>query len=387
MLAWLFWGCSAGSPGGETDETPVAIVATATPDHGPVPLTVDLSATADAPGSAVWTFDDGTTATGETLEHLFLSAGMHTATATWTTSDGRTGTADAVIDADPERCPDLGEGQLLGTVHPAGSSEPDALLNEVSGVAASRKNPGVLWIHEDKNNPADLYAVDSAGNELATLEIVGADKIDDTEDIAIGVDPTTGEDRIYLSDTGDNDWNTADARESVAIYGLPEPTVTLGQPKAFGTIVIAEQMTLTYPDYPRDAEALGADPVTGDLFLFTKNPDGSTWVFRKAAPHVDGQEAVLEQVGFVEFEGPVTAADISPLGDQIALRDYSKNGLIWLRDGSQTVADAMAGEPCEVTMPSMPGAEALAYSPDGTGIFFTHERSPEIFWAALEPGK
>src|ERR1700748_150805 len=44
-------------------------------------------------------------------------------------------------------------------------------LLEVSGVAASRSNPGILYIHQDSGDPNQIYLTDGNGNNNGTLTL------------------------------------------------------------------------------------------------------------------------------------------------------------------------------------------------------------------------
>jgi hypothetical protein len=57
-------------------------------------------------------------------------------------------------------CPKFLAGRKVGTIEPA-------RINEASGIAASRKNPGVLWVHND-DGPPWVYALNSEGKLLGT---------------------------------------------------------------------------------------------------------------------------------------------------------------------------------------------------------------------------
>ncbi len=75
--------------------------AEADPLTGATPLAVSFKATgSDADGTIIsydWDFDDGTTATGQYLNHSFETAGTYTVTLTVTDDDGATATADLTI--------------------------------------------------------------------------------------------------------------------------------------------------------------------------------------------------------------------------------------------------------------------------------------------------
>src|SRR5688572_2095098 len=59
----------------------------------------------------------------------------------------------------------------------------DPQLNEISGLAASRRHRDVLWLHDDGGNPPRLFAVSTRGQRRATFRLEGVPKTD-WEDIA-----------------------------------------------------------------------------------------------------------------------------------------------------------------------------------------------------------
>ena len=78
---------------------------TTTPTSGTAPLTVsfDGSQSADSDGSIatyLWTFGDGSTATGKTASHTYTGAGDYTATLNVTDNQGATGTTTVTIKAE-----------------------------------------------------------------------------------------------------------------------------------------------------------------------------------------------------------------------------------------------------------------------------------------------
>ena len=50
----------------------------------------------------------------------------------------------------------------------------NSLVNEASGIAASRMNSNVLWTHNDSGDGAFLYAFNSSGTKLGTWKLTGA---------------------------------------------------------------------------------------------------------------------------------------------------------------------------------------------------------------------
>lgn len=80
---------------------------------------------------------------------------------------------------------------------PVGRLDP-AVIQEASGVVASRRHKGVFWTHADSGNSANLVAFDLSGKVLADLPTVGSVNID-WEDIC-----ADDEGNLYVGDIGNN---------------------------------------------------------------------------------------------------------------------------------------------------------------------------------------
>src|SRR5206468_183531 len=100
-------------------------------------------------------------------------------------------------------------------------------LTELSGIAASRANPGVLYVHNDSGDTARFFAIDQAGALLAEFDLPGVTAVD-WEDIAVGPCGAGGGSCVYLGDIGDNNLTRSD----YAVYRVREPSVSAGQPLA-----------------------------------------------------------------------------------------------------------------------------------------------------------
>ena len=75
-------------------------------------------------------------------------------------------------------------------------------IAESSGVAASRKHPGVVWTHNDSGDAPRVFALDAhTCATIATYTIPGATAVD-WEDMARGPDET-GRSSLWFGDIGD----------------------------------------------------------------------------------------------------------------------------------------------------------------------------------------
>lgn len=258
----------------------------------------------------------------------------------------------------------------------AGVPQNPALL-EVSGLAASRDHPGVLWTHNDSGDGPTVYALTPAGRHLGTYTLSGASAVD-WEDMAIGPGPDLSRDYLYLADAGNNGLY----RNTVTLLRVPEPAVDAGQAPVSESLAGAEAFTLVYPLAPLvvyDCETLLVDPATGDAYLISKDSSGINlgWskVFRAAAPLVSGATIVLEEVSSF-YTGPgltnqVTGGDISPDGASLLVRTYQR--VLWWPVAGGDVAAAFLQPPCLPPPPGEIQGEAIAFAADGEGYYTLSE--------------
>jgi hypothetical protein len=189
-------------------------------------------------------------------------------------------------------------------------------LPEASGVAVSRKSPGVLWSHNDSGEPV-LQAFNADGASVGRLWVARA-AVEDWEDIHVG--PCPDGSCVYVGDIGDNNAR----RGTVTIYRSPEPD-SMGDVRSRKT----ESMRLTYPDGPKDAEALIVLPNSW-VFIVTKGERSPVVLYRTPYPFMNGATARLEPVATI-LEGTrgvprhdrITGADASSDGRWIVLRSLS----------------------------------------------------------------
>ena len=245
-------------------------------------------------------------------------------------------------------------------------------LTEASGLAASRANAGVVWSHNDSGGRPEVFAIGEDGADRGRWRLAGAAAVD-WEDMARG--PGAGsQDVLYLADIGDN----VAVRPTITVYRAPEPRV--GPGRTGGTVAGVEALTLRYADGPRDAEALLADPVSGDLVIVTKTPGGTGGVYPVPQAAAPGSPVTIRRTATVAVpDGErVTGGDVSPDGSLVALRTYGRV-LVWDRAAGRSVAEALTGRPCRAPAPTEVQGEALAFTPDGRGYVTVSEgRNPPL---------
>lgn len=180
---------------------------------------------------------------------------------------------------------------------------------EASGLAVSRRHPGLLWTHNDSGNETVLFAVGASGEARGRVRVPSATR--DWEDLSAGPCPPfdtaqgTSGDCLYIADIGDN----ALERRNVQVLLVPEPEPTAARTAR------PEVFTLTYPDGPHNAEALFV--IGGTVFVVTKDRSGV--LYRSATTLVEPGEVKLQRVGNLGLTG-VTDAETSRDGQSVVVR-------------------------------------------------------------------
>jgi hypothetical protein len=244
----------------------------------------------------------------------------------------------------------------------------NANVTEASGIAVSRLNPNVLWTHDDSGSGAQVYPMTPAGVSLGNYTITGAGATD-WEDIAVGPGPTAGAQYLYIADIGDN----LAVRSTVSVYRVPEPLVSDTQPSMNVSVGGMNKLTFAYPNGPHDAESMFVDPLTRDIYIVSKR-EANKYVYRAPYPQATSGTTTMTLVSTLSNSDWITAADISPDGDEIIMRAGAiDTGLMYVRPAGGTIADAFASTPINIPLLAEAQGEAIGFDPQGWGYFTTTE--------------
>ncbi|HWO08534.1 MAG TPA: hypothetical protein VNN80_03620, partial [Polyangiaceae bacterium] len=211
----------------------------------------------------------------------------------------------------PPACLEFSEPRSVGNIELAE-------LDQLSGLVASRTQPGVLFAHEDSTGAPTLYALETSGRALATFTLAAAPSTD-WEDIAAGTG-AGGESLLFIGDIGDNAIRNGGApRDEIQVIRMPEPLVATGQAFVEATLPSFDVLRFRYPSGVHEAETLLVDPKSGDLLIITRSPSGDSRVFRASGATPPDTLTALEEVGNIAFapsgQGALaTAGDFSPNG-------------------------------------------------------------------------
>lgn len=261
-------------------------------------------------------------------------------------------------------------------------------IDEISGLQASRRYPGVLWAHDDGDTPA-LLALDTGGEELGRVAIAGITNRD-WEDITLV--PGENGDLLVIADTGDNRLR----HPSAWLYFVPEPRPG-ADGRYGGQAAPLHALELRYPDSPQDIEAVAFDPLDQRILLLGKRTHPPRLYGLDLAPALARAQGQAQYLGTVEtFRPPATrdrlifgdrarwvarptGMDISPDGARAAVITYRSLYLFEL-GATRDWAQALRGERLEIVGPDALREEAVTFSADGLDLFVTSEgRHAPIF--------
>jgi hypothetical protein len=204
----------------------------------------------------------------------------------------------------------------------AGSLD-SSYLREASGLAVSRAISNRAYHMIDGDAQAKVTVTDLTGKLIQHIPVNELPVRADTEDLAYAKCGTAN--CIYIGNIGDNELS----RESIEVLAFKEETAFNGAAKILSRVI------LRYPDSPSNAEAMIVHPISGDLFIFTKEerikkevPPTKVYKLRKEHLLKNGSY-VLEKVGEIDLSAlyptgkkddfVVTGADISEDGTSLLL--------------------------------------------------------------------
>ncbi|GAB3266055.1 hypothetical protein GCM10027456_50020 [Kineosporia babensis] len=265
----------------------------------------------------------------------------------------------------------------------------DSRITESSGLAPSLLHKNVLWTHNDSGHSAQIYGIAKNGSTAATVVISGEQSRDWEAITSLRGpknSPAPGEALIAVGDIGDN----LAVHPSVRIAIIREP-----QNLADVTVEPVRVLNLTYPDGPRDAEALLADPKSGQLYVVSKTLFGSELysVPKKVWPgnQATGESKVTEMTKVATMRAPmVTDGAFLPDGN-LLLRGYGNLSVI---AAPSTVENERLETLASKSLPKQEQGESLAVVDDGAYALIGSEgenspilrvRIPEVATEEAEP--
>lgn len=259
-----------------------------------------------------------------------------------------------------------------------------SVIIEASGLAASRREPALFWTHADSGGEPVLQAIDATGVLRGAVRIEGARNID-WEDLASFT--LDGRAWLLVADTGDNNAR----RKDCALLVVEEPAASALRTDGEITVPVAWKIPVTYPDGPRDCEAVAVDAAEGAVYLLAKRvvPHG-LYVVPLRAPKAGAPVASAKRVGEMPAFPPAperlrmlpipsgmyraqpTAMDFSADGRRAVVTTYGE-ALVYPRGKDESWAEALARPGTALAPHGMFQAEAAAFERGGDAILVTGE--------------
>ncbi len=254
-------------------------------------------------------------------------------------------------------------------------------LREASGLAASRREAGMYWSHDDSGGQPVLRAFDADGRARGALRLRGARNVDWEDLASFELD---GRAWLLVADTGDN----RAGRGECILYVIAEPDPAELQPDRELWVDVAWSLPVIYPDGPRDVEAVAVDVRSERVYLLEKRnrPHGLYSLGLRPTPRgqaIPPMKRVGEVAGFAGerrgwwpamggLRAQPTGMDFAPDGSAAVVVTYGEL-LVFARRKGEPWADALGRAPAWRTAHGLPQAEAVAFSRDGREIVATSE--------------
>jgi hypothetical protein len=265
--------------------------------------------------------------------------------------------------------------QLYGTPTTIANLKNPA-VNESSGLAASRSNPGIYWTHNDSGDGPLVYAFDAAGESRGVFRVAGA-QARDWEDMAVGPGPERSRSYLYLGDIGDN----GKARSEIVVYRVLEPKLTAADKNSSKSnprsTASSDAIRLRYPEGKFDAETLLVHPTSGNLYIVTKVMLKNATVYEATAPFTPGKVITMKRIGDIKVPsligGALTGGSISPDGRRVALCDYLQGYEVVLPQRSRDFNDIWKQAVAAFRLGQREQGESITYRADGKALLATSE--------------
>ena len=228
-------------------------------------------------------------------------------------------------------------------------------IDEASGIADSKANPGNLWAEEDGGFPPRLYLLKHDGNVSKTIYIKDAINRDWEEMGRTG-------DTLYVADIGDNKERYTD----YSFYQFAEPLASVD------TVTTFNEIKFKYPDGPHDAEAFLVDPPTKNIYIITKR-DTLSRIYKLSFPY--SYTSINETVfaGTLSYAG-VTGACISADGTEIIVKTYPAL-YYYIRQQGQSIEEVLQNNYTLLPYILEPQGEAVTFATDNSGYFTLSEKN------------
>lgn len=239
-------------------------------------------------------------------------------------------------------------------------------IKEASGIAASKVYEDVLYVHNDSGDKSRIFVINKKGKSICEYHLLNC-QARDWEDIATGVGPLDSCNYIYIGDIGDNK-----AKYDIKyVYRFPEPDLSSINSQKNIVVQNFDVIRFRYSDGKFDAEALMVDPLTKDIFIISKR-DLKVRVYQIRYPQLLNKVITIKCIDTLDVS-MVVAADISPSGTEIIMKNYHEI-YYWRRNPGESVRNAFSRMPKKLSYVKERQGEALSWDKQADGYFTLSEQ-------------
>jgi len=277
------------------------------------------------------------------------------------------------------------EGTMARFAGPVIAGHLPEAVHEASGLAVSRRDPGLFWTHEDSGGEPVLEAIAADGASRGRVRVSGVRRNVDWEDISSF--ELDGKAWLLIADTGDNRARRGDC--SLLVVEEPEPARLAPQREI--VVPVSWRIPVIYPDGPRDVEAVAVDAAENRVYLLAKRttphglyvlplrptPPGRPMPPMErigelpAFPSAEGAQAMLP-IPFGMYRAQPTGMDFSADGSAAVIVTYG-DVMVYPRRRDERWIDALARTPIRLESHGLPQAEGVGFSADGRAILVVGE--------------
>jgi hypothetical protein len=250
-------------------------------------------------------------------------------------------------------------------------------IREASGMTRSSLDDSLLWVINDSGSLPLLYAVGIDGRDRGTIRV---DNARNTDWEGLASFEADGKAWLLVADIGDN----SGKRQSVDLYLFEEPKAPLA------ATVRARRVSFSYPNGPRDAEAVAVDVADRQALIMTKRTiPPELYAVPLDAPR--GANVVAVRLGTVaglprptprdialapdrqDWHWQPTGMDISPDGTSIAVLTYRALYVFRRQPGTGWI-DALHSPAHRQQLVGLRNAEAIAFAHASDDLYVTTEQ-------------
>ena len=269
-------------------------------------------------------------------------------------------------------------------------------ISEMSGLEKSQQFDDVYWVHNDSGDEPRLFALDSQGKVIIPPFIQGNFHGEDVEEgkrpwpgLAVEVaanidweDIALSDGMLYIADMGNN----GNARRDLGIYVVSEPNpraVLRTRPFQFIPVRYPDQASFPPEQWTFDSESIFVHEES--IYIVTKHRGKGIFelapganLYRLRDWRTD-QINVLEKVDSHDDMFFVTASDLSPTGETLAVLGYTE---LWLFSEPDEEGKWLSGDVrrLRLDLPTTGIVEAITWIDEETLLL----GSEEGFWFQIK---